>query len=54
MAGCYGNDQEDQARERELNRYLDKTYGDDQPEQDQGDKDDAAYERMKERRFEDV
>ena len=27
MSGCYGNNLEDRAREAELNRYLDKTYG---------------------------
>ena len=27
MSGCYGNNPEDRAREAELNRYLDKTYG---------------------------
>lgn len=36
MAGCFGNDPEDRARERELNNYLDATYGDanEAPEQD--------------------
>ena len=35
MAGCYGNDPEDKARERELNRYLDSL--------EEGQEDDQEY-----------
>ena len=34
MSGCYGNDPEDRAREKELNEYLDRTYGDDDTDKD--------------------
>jgi hypothetical protein len=37
MAGCYGNDPEDRAREQELFRYLDEEDEDDDSE------DEAAY-----------
>lgn len=30
MAGCFGNNPEDRARERDLNAYLDKTYAKDE------------------------
>ncbi len=34
MSGCFGNDPEDRAREKELNEYLDRTYGDDDTDKD--------------------
>lgn len=44
MTGCYGNHPEDRARERELNDYLDKTYG--KPEKRQQDIDDLARDKF--------
>ena len=37
MSGCFGNDPEDRAREKELNEYLDRTYGDDDTDEDEPD-----------------
>jgi len=34
LSGCFGNDPEDRAREKELNEYLDRTYGDDDTDKD--------------------
>jgi len=34
MSGCFGNDPEDRARERELDRYLASTEDEDEDEED--------------------
>jgi len=57
LSGCFENDPEDRAREKELNEYLDRTYGgddDDEPddldfieavrEKERDDKMEAEYE----------
>jgi hypothetical protein len=48
MSGCYGNDPEDRARERELNRYLEDRFGSDEPKRE--DYEDAMEMRAEERR----
>jgi hypothetical protein len=42
MAGCFGNDPEDKARERELDKYLGGFVYDDEIEED--DDDDFLYD----------
>ena len=42
MSGCFGNDPEDRARERELDRYLAEAYGDDDEEDDEPDEDELS------------
>jgi len=43
MSGCFGNDPEDRAREKELNEYLERTYGGDDEDEEDDEPDDFDF-----------